>query len=115
MRHSGLSNSEAFGRTISTYFNQLKFVQKFFPDFPSLKKNSRADFIIWDYVPPTPINKENFWGHYIYGILESQVSSVIQNGKFLMTDKKLNGINETKIQKDIYKQGKRLYKIFKNQ
>lgn len=114
MRHSGLSNKETFDRIIKTYFNQIKFVKKFFTDFPSLNKNDRAEFIIWDYVPPTPINKNNFWGHYIYGILESQVSSVIQNGEFLMIDKRLNGINKTKIRKDIYTQGKRLFKKFKS-
>ncbi len=114
MRHSGLSNEDAFARTINTYFNQLSFIKKFFTDFPTLNKNERADFIIWDYVPPTPINKDNFWGHYIYGILESQVSSVIQNGKFLMKDKSLIGIKEEIIHKEVFKQGKRLYKIFKN-
>lgn len=114
MRHSGLSNDKAFTRTIDTYFNQIEFVKKFFPDFPTLNNNDRADFIIWDYVPPTPINIDNFWGHYIYGILESQVSSTIQSGKFLMKDKKLVKINESEIQKEIYRQGKRLFNIFKN-
>lgn len=113
MRHSGLSSEEAFERVIITYFNQIKFVKKFFPDYSTLNKNDKADFIIWDYVPPTPFNKNNFWGHYIYGILESQVSSTVKDGKFLMKNKKLIGINESEIQKEIYKQGERLFKEFK--
>lgn len=113
MRHSGLSIQDAFERTASTYFNQLKFVKRFFPDFSFLQKNDIADFIIWDYVPPTPLNKSNFWGHYIYGILESHVSSTISEGNFLMKNKKLLGIKESEIQKNIYKQGERLFKEFK--
>lgn len=112
MKHSGLSSEEAFERVIKTYFNQIIFVKKFFPDFSSLNKNDKADFIIWDYVPPTPFNKNNFWGHYIYGILESQVASTVKDGKFLMKGKKLVGINELQIQKEIYKQGERLFKEF---
>lgn len=112
MKHSGLSSEEAFERVIKTYFNQIIFVKKFFPDFSSLNKNDKADFIIWDYVPPTPLNKNNFWGHYIYGILESQVASTVKDGKFLMKGKKLVGINELQIQKEIYKQGERLFKEF---
>ncbi|WKZ70215.1 MAG: amidohydrolase family protein [Melioribacteraceae bacterium] len=113
MRHSGLSSDEAFERVIYTYFNQIKFVKKFFPGFSTLNKNDKADFIIWDYVPPTPFNKNNFWGHYIYGIAESQVSSTVKGGKFLMKDKRLIGINESEVQKEIYKQGERLFKEFK--
>ena len=113
MRHAGLSTQEAFDRVINTYFNQLKFIKKFYSDFSELNKNEDANFIIWDYTPPTPFTKENFWGHYIFGILESQVSCTVQNGKFLLKDKQLVDINEAEIQKEIYKQGQRLFKTLK--
>ena len=84
------------------------FVKKYFPDFSSLQIVDRADLIIWDYVPPTPISQSNFFGHYIYGILERQVHSVIQNRKVLMNNFSLTDIDETKINNYIYEQGKRL-------
>lgn len=108
MRNQKLSFDKTFYHFRKMYFDQHRFVKKYFPDFTSLQVGDRADLIIWDYVPPTPISQSNFFGHYIYGILERQVNSVIQNGKVLLNDFTLNDIDETKINNYIYKQGKRL-------
>lgn len=113
LRHSGLTFEQTFSRFVNNYFHQINFVKKYFPDFPGLNLNEKANFIIWDYVPPTPFNKDNFWGHYIYGMLESHISSTVQDGKFLMKDKILLDISELEINKEIYKQGLRLFNKFK--
>jgi hypothetical protein len=83
-------------------------VQKYFSDFSLLNIKDRADLIIWDYIPPTPFMEENFWGHFIYGILDRPIHSVIQNGNALMKNFKIN-FDEMKYQKNIIKQGNRLY------
>jgi len=108
MRNQKLSFDKAFYHFRKMYFDQHRFVKKYFPDFSSLQIGDRADLIIWDYVPPTPISQSNFFGHYIYGILERQVHSVIQNRKVLMNNFSLTDIDETKINNYIYEQGKRL-------
>ena len=110
-RYSGMSFDQAFNWIIKIYFDQLNFVQKYFSDFPTLNVNDRADFVIWDYIPPTPFTSENFWGHYVYGILERPVYSVIQNGKVLMNNFRLT-FNETEMNKNIVEQGTRLYDKF---
>lgn len=112
LRHSRFSFDDAFGFMISAYFNQHKFAMQFFPDFPSLCVGDRADLIIWDYIPPTPINNENFWGHYIYGVIERPVQTVIQNGNVLMKDFELSSIDETEITSKIFEQGNRLFNKF---
>ncbi|MEW6556555.1 MAG: putative aminohydrolase SsnA [Elusimicrobiota bacterium] len=53
-----------------------------------------ADLVVLDYVPPTPLTKDNFLGHLIFGMVDATVDTVICNGKTLMKDKKLEGINE---------------------
>jgi cytosine/adenosine deaminase-related metal-dependent hydrolase len=111
-RLKGESFDDAFNSFVNLYFSQLKFVKKYFKDFPNLLEGDRADLIVWDYIPPTPITKENFWGHYIYGIIENRVQSVVQHGKYLMKDYKLINIDETKISEDIFIQGVNLYKKF---
>ncbi len=111
-RYKGKSFDDAFASFIKVYFNQLDFVKNYFNDFPSLIEGDRADFIIWDYVPPTPISKDNFWGHYIYGVIEKSVKSVIQNGKYLMKDYLLENIDESKICEEVNIQGNSLYKKF---
>ncbi len=106
----GQENSfdEATAIIKKTYFDQLMFVKKYFPDFSSLNEGDRADMILWDYVPPTPISRENFWGHFIYGILEYPVQSVLQKGEFLMKNFQIMSADENKIRNEIYIQGERL-------
>ena len=108
MRNQKLSFDKAFYLFRKMYFDQQRFVRKYFLDFSSLQVGDRADLIIWDYVPPTPINQSNFFGHYIYGILERPVHAVIQNGKVLMNNFTLRGVDENEINNYIYEQGKRL-------
>ncbi len=112
-RHQGNSFDRAFTWLQKIFFDQLRFVRRYFPDFPLLHQGDRADFIVWDYVPPTPFTAENFWGHYIYGMMEAPIYSVFQDGKILLHERKLIGLDETAWQKNILRQGKRLYEKFK--
>ena len=107
-RFQGMSFDESFVLAKKVCFDQLNFIEKYFSDFTSLNIKDRADFIIWDYIPPTPFLEENFWGHFIYGILDRPVHSVIQNGNILMNNFEIN-FNEKMYQKNIIKQGNRLY------
>jgi cytosine/adenosine deaminase-related metal-dependent hydrolase len=107
-RNQGMTFDQSFELVKKVYFDQLNFIKKYFPDFPSLDTNNRADLIIWDYVPPTPFIEENFWGHFIYGILDRPVHSVIQNGNILMNDFKIS-FDDWKYHKNILEQGNRLY------
>ena len=111
-RHQGNEIGEAFQWIQKIYFDQSKFVRQYFPDFPQLSVGNRADLIVWDYIPPTPISKHNFWGHFIYGILESPIHSVIQNGRFLMTDKVIDG--EDEVRKKNFSEGERLFDKLSN-
>jgi hypothetical protein len=113
LRNQKFSFDKAFYFFSKMYFDQLNFVKKYFPDFSSLHSGDRADLIIWDYFPPTPFNRNNFFAHYIYGILERPVHTVLQNGKVLMNNFKLSGIHENEINNYIYSQGKRLFKAIK--
>ncbi|MDP3580945.1 MAG: amidohydrolase family protein, partial [Ignavibacteria bacterium] len=112
-RNQGLTTDKALALIKKIYFDQITFVKKYFDDFPSLLEKDRADFIVWDYVPPTPISKENFWGHFIYGMLEARIISVVQKGKFLMKDFQFTDTNIDKIRNEIYVQGERLYNSIK--
>jgi len=112
LRNSGFSFDDAFCFIINSYFNQHKFAKQYFNDFPSLNIGDRADLIIWDYIPPTPINVDNFWGHYLYGIIERQVKTVIHNGNILMENFKINTIDEEEIAQKIFEQGNKLFNKF---
>ncbi|MGD8306260.1 MAG: amidohydrolase family protein [Ignavibacteria bacterium] len=112
-RHSGNSFEESFTLVQRIFFDQVKFVKKYFPSFSLLAENERADFIIWDYIPPTPVTKENFWGHFIYGAIERSIHSVLNNGTVLLKDYKIN-VDEERYNSNTIKQGNRLYKKLLN-
>ncbi len=111
LRHSGKSFEESFTKIQNVYFNQLKFVKRFFPDFTGLNIGDRADLIIWDYVPPTPFSKENFWGHFLYGIIESRIKDVVHNGIILLNDFELK-FNDDIYTSNIVKEGNRFFNKF---
>jgi len=105
-RHKGMSFDEAFKWITKIYFNQINFVGKYFPDFPTLNLNDRADFVVWDYIPPTPFTSENFWGQ-----LDRPIHSVVQDGRVLMNDFRIS-FDESEMNKNIVDQGTRLYNKF---
>ncbi len=107
-RMQGGSFDASFDWIKKLCFDQLKVVRRWFPDFPALGTGDRADLILWDYRPPTPFTQENFWGHFIYGMLERQMHSVIQNGKVLMNNFLLDPDLEVG-PAEIFRQGKRLF------
>lgn len=113
LRNQQNSFDDAFRLFIKSYFDQIAFVKKYFDDFSNLEEKSRADLIIWDYIPPTPISEGNFWGHYIYGALERNVKTVIQKGEYLLKDFNLTQVDDSEAFKDIYKQGKKFFSLYK--
>ncbi len=108
MQGNGFDDSFAWIRKI--YFDQLAFARRWFPDFPGLCTDDRADLILWDYVPPTPFSAENFWGHFVYGMLESRVHTVIQEGQPLMLNFALAEGLKTNIS-SIFRQGEKLFNL----
>jgi len=107
-RHQGMTFEQSFSWIKKVYFDQHNFINKYFSDFPTLNIKDRADLIVWDYIPPTPIMEENFWGHFIYGVLDRPIQSVIQNGNVLMNNFRIS-FNDSEYQKNIVAQGNRLY------
>jgi putative selenium metabolism protein SsnA len=59
-----------------------------------LVKNYYADVIIVDYNAPTPLNAETMNSHILFGISGRNVDTTICNGKILMNERHLMGIDE---------------------
>ena len=59
-----------------------------------LEKGAAADIIITDYIPPTPMNAGNLNGHMLFGMNGRSVITTVGNGKVLMKNRELQGIDE---------------------
>lgn len=59
-----------------------------------LEKGAAADIVITDYIPPTPMNAGNLNGHMLFGMNGRSVVTTVGNGKILMKNRELQGIDE---------------------
>jgi cytosine/adenosine deaminase-related metal-dependent hydrolase len=48
---------------------------------------ARADLVLWDYDPPTPLVGGNVAGHIAFGLSSRSVKSVMVEGKFVIEDR----------------------------
>lgn len=57
--------------------------------FGRVRRGYKADLVILDYFPPTPLESANVAGHAVFGMGGSQVDTVIVNGKIVMEGRRL--------------------------
>jgi putative selenium metabolism protein SsnA len=62
-----------------------------------IREGYLADIILLDYYPPTPLTSNNVWGHFLFGIVDAPVNTTIINGRVVMHDKIITGIDEAEI------------------
>jgi cytosine/adenosine deaminase-related metal-dependent hydrolase len=71
------------------------------------------NLVVLDYDPPTPMNPENFIGHFLWGIEPKHISHVIAGGKLIMGDRKILTVDEKEILDGSRKQALRLWERMK--
>ena len=74
-----------------------------------LKPGAAADVIVTDYIPRTPMNETNINGHILFGMTGRSVVTTICNGKVLMKDRILTGIDEEKAMADVREEAVKLW------
>jgi putative selenium metabolism protein SsnA len=80
------------------FINNPKIVRNFFPrPLGEISPGAYADLILVDYLPPTPLSADTFLGHLLFGISTAVVDTTIVNGKVLMQNRKLVGLDEAAI------------------
>jgi putative selenium metabolism protein SsnA len=77
-----------------------------------IEAGAAADVILIDYYPPTPLTGDNLWGHFLFGIVDAPVNTTIINGKVIMHDKAIAGIDEAQIAADSRRCAEGVWKRF---
>lgn len=75
-----------------------------------LKEGAAADVIVTDYNPLTPMDHTNANGHILFGMTGKSVVTTMINGKVLMKDRELIGIDEEKEMAECRKETEKLWK-----
>ena len=73
-----------------------------------LKEGAAADVIVTDYIPRTPMTKDNVNSHILFGMNGRSVVTTVCNGKILMKDRELIGIDEEKVLYEVRKEAEKL-------
>jgi putative selenium metabolism protein SsnA len=93
--------------------NNATIANRHFKGLGELKEGFAADLAIIDYIPPTPMDASNFYGHLIFGISQSTVDTTIVAGRVLMENKELKlDIDEEEVSRKSLELAEKLWKKF---
>jgi cytosine/adenosine deaminase-related metal-dependent hydrolase len=59
--------------------------------------DAENNLVVLDYPSPTEMNRNNFLGHFFYGLESKHIQHVISNGELIVKNKKLTQVNESEI------------------
>jgi len=76
----------------------------------ALKKDWYADVIIASYEAPTPVNADTIYSHILFGLSGRSVDTTIINGRIVMKDRQLVGIDEEKLMAESRRMAEALWK-----
>ncbi|MGQ9477114.1 MAG: putative aminohydrolase SsnA [Candidatus Bipolaricaulia bacterium] len=83
-------------------------------DLGRIRPGYQADLILVDYLPPTPLHEGNFMGHLLFGLAGSlHILTTIVDGKVVMRDRRIPGIDEEAAYREAREVAERLWKRIK--
>ena len=83
-------------------------------DVGRIQAGARADLVLLDYFPPTPLRSENIAGHLLFGIAHAPVNSLLVNGRFVVRNGQCVTVDERAVAEKAAAQTKSLWRRFEN-
>lgn len=81
--------------------NNAKIAGRYFePELGVLREGASGDVIIVDYDPLTPMHAGNINSHLVFGVTGHDVVTTVSDGKVLMKDREIAGIDVEKVMAD---------------
>jgi cytosine/adenosine deaminase-related metal-dependent hydrolase len=73
---------------------------------------ARADLLLVDYLPPTPLDSSNLFGHLLFGVSNAPVHSLMVNGRWVLRDGHCVNLDEREIAQKSAARAKALWERF---
>lgn len=110
-KHSLCDATAAWGEVPEMLFNgNAKIAGRYFEkELGVLKEGAAADIIVMDYDPLTPFDGSNCNGHILFGMNGRNCVTTVANGRILMKDRELIGIDEEKVMAQVREESKKLW------
>lgn len=101
----GLGGKEPSDRTSGMFFQRCReALNSFFPECRGLAKGSAADITAPDYIPLTPVSRENLLAHLLFGAKQGRAFLTVVNGRILWKEGTFLHLDAD----ELYRQGKRI-------
>jgi cytosine/adenosine deaminase-related metal-dependent hydrolase len=71
-----------------------------------------ADLAVLDYPTPTPVTAENLYGHLIFGMSSQFVTDVMVNGRWVVKNRCVVGVDEERIRAEAQRVAKKVWRRF---
>lgn len=91
-----------------TAYRRFRNVHRYISD-NNFAGDGENNLVVLDYEPPTPINRDNFFGHFLFGITSNHVRDVISGGRLIVRDRKIITVDESEILKKSREDALRLW------
>lgn len=89
-----------------------EIIRRYFPGKGVLKSGGFADLAITNYQPLTPVTLDNLFYHLVFGVQGKEMYMTISEGKIIFSKNKIRSLDEKKINGEIRKAVKKLYKNY---
>lgn len=112
LSHNACDPTKGFGESLEIQFkNTPQIVSKYFDKkIGVLEKGAYADLIAFNYDPYTPLNKDNWGAHALFGLTGRLVNDTIINGEFVMKDKVILKVDQHEIHAKSIERAKEIWK-----
>jgi len=79
-----------------------------------IETGARADLVLIDYFPPTPLEPDNLFGHLLFGIANAPVHSLMVNGRYILRDGRCVTVDEQATAEKAARQARSLWRRFED-
>ena len=110
-RHNEGRPDVAFSEAVELlFYNNARIAKKIFgKEIGVLKEGAKADVVIMDYHPFTPLEKENIDGHIMFGMSGGSCRTAIINGRTVYRDRKFEGTDLERITDFVQRESRKLW------
>lgn len=104
-----LSGQATEGIGFDTIYERFRNIHRYIQS-TGTAGDSANNLVILDYDSPTDLTRDNFLGHFVYGIDTRHVAGVIAQGQVIVEDRKITTVDEQEVLSHAREMGRKLWR-----
>ncbi len=99
-----------YNEAFSALCNNREIVRKLWGwELGRIEAGARADLMLVNYYPPTPLTRGNIFGHLLFGIAHAAVDSLLVNGRFVVRGHRCVSVDERAVSERATQRARKLW------